>query len=898
MFKKTFWLWLIIWISLSPAIAQNKNSGLQLSYQAQTAYQQSQFKDATILWEQAFNAFVTEGDRLNQAMALSNLSLTYQKLGEWDAAKTALDKAWSLLNTKTKNKNELEIVAQTLEIQGHFEKEIGKIEEALNTWTLATNIYTQISNSSKIIQSQINRAQAMQDLGLYPRSCQTLISTFNLDNLVKNCQTLASVNNEKFLEELKKIERNQSSLTTSFGLRSLGNILQSMGQLQKSEIVLTTSINIAKKNNSDRDIANTYVSLGSTYQGLSLSEVTRIKRENYYDKSLEAYDRAIELTDSLITKQKAQQNKLNLLLQIGEWEKAQKLWSDFQNQIDLLPVTRTKIYLQTNLANIFIKLIENDFNNDRFKPLSFAEIDILLGNAIANAQNLEDRQGEAYALQKRGRLYEIAKKEGNLTQAEKLTEQALSLISSFKAPEISYQLFWQLGRIQKKQNRFNEAKSNYEQSVRLLKSLRQDLLVIDKEIQYSFRENVEPVYRNLIELDLKIANSLKKENKQKESVKFIQHALTIFEDLQLAEIHDFFRETCVDAQPKQIDLIDRNAAVIYPIILEDRLEIVLDLPDREPTVHTTLVKRKDLENTIDTIHQSLISSTSDLNAALKYYQQLYNWTIAPLEKELTTTQLKTLVFVLDGNLRNIPMSVLHDGNQYLVQKYAIALTPGLQLLNPKPFKEVQLTVLTAGLSKMPVNSEAHKDFNDLPYVKEEIEEIEKLGISKESLLDEEFTTQKLQKDESKFRFPLVHLATHGKFSSKLEDTFILAWDRRIGILELDKLLKDRTFNNSQPIELLVISACETAAGDNRAALGLAGVAVKAGARSTLASLWRVSDKSTAKLMINFYARLKEVEINQINKAQALTEAQKELLADKDFSHPYFWAPFVLVGNWQ
>jgi CHAT domain-containing protein len=140
----------------------------------------------------------------------------------------------------------------------------------------------------------------------------------------------------------------------------------------------------------------------------------------------------------------------------------------------------------------------------------------------------------------------------------------------------------------------------------------------------------------------------------------------------------------------------------------------------------------------------------------------------------------------------------------------------------------------------------------------------------------------------------VHLATHGQFSSSAQDTFVLTWDDRIRANDFSELLRTTEGNRKHPIELLVLSACQTATGDERAALGLAGVAVRAGARSTMASLWIVSDEATSLLMSKFYQELTN---KQETKAEALRRAQVAVLRDEHFSHPYFWSAFVLVGNW-
>ena len=168
------------------------------------------------------------------------------------------------------------------------------------------------------------------------------------------------------------------------------------------------------------------------------------------------------------------------------------------------------------------------------------------------------------------------------------------------------------------------------------------------------------------------------------------------------------------------------------------------------------------------------------------------------------------------------------------------------------------------------------------------------------MLNEAFTPASLRQQLEAEDYPIVHLATHGQFSSTSDDTFILSGSEEnlfINVKQFDDLLRVSSRRGSQPIELLVLSACETAQGDNQAILGLAGVAVRAGAQSTIATLWGANDEATAELMGYFYQHLNQDE--EISKAKALRDAQLNLLKNPDsqYSHPYYWAPFVLIGNW-
>ncbi|WP_242038659.1 CHAT domain-containing protein [Chroococcidiopsis sp [FACHB-1243]] len=453
---------------------------------------------------------------------------------------------------------------------------------------------------------------------------------------------------------------------------------------------------------------------------------------------------------------------------------------------------------------------------------------------------------------------------------------------------------WQLGRLLRDRGNIPGAIAAYTEAVNNLRSLRRDLVAIDPDLQFSFRDKVEPVYRQLVDL------LLRSQSGADPSPKNLTSARTTIESLQLAELENFFRSACLDAKPELLDSVvdkgDRTAAVIYPIILPDRLEVILKLPTQANLRHYTTKKPQDeVEKTLQSLRQYLKEPDRTLDVQ-KLSGQLYSWLIQPLEVELEKMQVTKLVFVLDGSLRNVPMGVLYDDKQqkYLIEKYAIALTPGLQLLEPTPLQRQRLSALTAGLSES--RKVAGIQFSRLPNVLDELNQIESQVPKSEELFNQKFTKDNLQTQINSNPFTVVHMATHGQFSSNLEETFILTWDRLLKIDELDNLLRTSDTSRSSTIELLVLSACETAAGDNRAALGLAGIAVKAGARSTLATLWQVDDRSTAHLMSEFYHQLANT---NLTKAEALQKAQLALWNNKtqDWKRPYFWAAYVLVGNW-
>lgn len=316
------------------------------------------------------------------------------------------------------------------------------------------------------------------------------------------------------------------------------------------------------------------------------------------------------------------------------------------------------------------------------------------------------------------------------------------------------------------------------------------------------------------------------------------------------------------------------------------------MPNQSELSHYTTYKQaSEIENTLDKLEQ-FIKEPDRINDVKKLSNEVYKWLIKPLEVKLGEMKIRTLVFVLDGSLRNIPMSVLYDDKrkEYLIQKYAIALVPGLQLIDPKPLQRGKLKVLAGGVSEQ--REIEGRSFAPLQNVVSELQQIQSAIPKSEELLNQTFTKINVQNQIKEAPFTIVHIATHGEFSSNAEKTFILTWERLLKVKDFDTLLRLRNRTDSRAIELLVLSACQPASGDKRATLGLAGIAVRAGARSTLATLWSVEDQSTAELMNQFY---KELADTTESKAEALRHAQLSLLTK--YQIPYFWAPYVLVGNW-
>lgn len=196
-------------------------------------------------------------------------------------------------------------------------------------------------------------------------------------------------------------------------------------------------------------------------------------------------------------------------------------------------------------------------------------------------------------------------------------------------------------------------------------------------------------------------------------------------------------------------------------------------------------------------------------------------------------------------------------------------------------------MLLAGLS------EPRQGFAPLDYVPIELQRLRLLYPGQE-LFNKDFLNATLEKDFGERHYSIVHIASHGQFEHDKTNTFVLTYDKVLDLDGLENLIRPSQFR-TEPVELLTLSACQTAAGDDRAALGLAGVAVKAGARSALATLWFVNDQASTSLMSEFYSQLAGDQ--SISKARALQLAQLKMLADRRYHHPCYWAPYLLIGNW-
>ncbi|CAK0780023.1 CHAT domain-containing protein [Gammaproteobacteria bacterium] len=501
-----------------------------------------------------------------------------------------------------------------------------------------------------------------------------------------------------------------------------------------------------------------------------------------------------------------------------------------------------------------------------------------LESAATLARRIDDSRGLYHAL---GAQAQLEQESGHPREALTLYRQAAFAAQRIEALELLYRWQWPIGRLLKAQGDRDGAILAYQQAVANLRAIRQDFVPRGVSGFTSFRASVGDAFVELT--DLLLQRAIQQANPTTREADWLA-ARDTMEALKTAEVRDYFQDRCAsDLQSRTVALgrPQPGTAILYPILLPDRLELLLQSP-RGIQSFRVGVNQNTLTGVVREFRQNLEKRTT--RQYLPAGQKLHDWLIRPLQGELES--IDTLVIVPDGPLRTIPLAALHDAQGFLIERYAIATTPGLTLTDLRPLSRQQNQPLLNGLS------EAVQGFPALEYVPGELSAIHD-GYGGKMLENQNFLLASVQRELHDTPYSIVHIASHGQFASNVRDSFLLTFDDKLTMDRLERFMGLGQYR-TQPVELLTLSACQTAAGDDRAALGLAGVAVKSGARSALATLWFINDQASAKLVTAFYEQLQNP---ILTKAKALQAAQRQILAESRHQHPYYWSPFLLIGNW-
>ena len=735
------------------------------------------------------------------------------------------------------------------EQQGWSAFQRGAFADAVSSWQSAVRLYEQQGETKRQAEARLYLSQAYQAVGHPQEALNELHSALALANVLADPLLLTSI------------------------LGNIGNVYAAMGQEEKAAQYLDDGIRQAKAQDDAQLTATIQNDKGNLLwaQGKFAGAIVAYEESHTFaDKAGNNALVARALTNAAKAQLKNQQPQKSYALLEQALEKTRSLEDSHDKAYGLIAIGLGYRDLRAQLPHDSAVLLQ-------LSGKMFTEA----GNV---AEAIHDSRAASYAWGYLGQLYE---EERRYQEALELTRRAIAAVQSVHAPEALYLWQWQIGRLLKAQGASGDAMTAYRLALSTLETVRPELTHGGKVRRASTRETVKGVYLGLVDLVLQHAASAADAARVETD---LREARTLMEAFKVAELQEYFRDDCVEllrASTKSLDEVSRTAVVVYPIVLPDRLELLVSVPT------TTKVELQRFA--VPVTELQLAREVNEFRGKLEkrstyeyrpHGQQLYEWLIRPFESQLTLRNVSTIVFVPDGLLRTIPIAALHDGKQFLIEKYALATTPGLSLTDPQPLQRGQGKVLAVGLT------EAAQGFPALPGVSAELQALQDL-YQVNLLVNQDFVLSKLERELRDEQLSIVHIASHGQFAGEVEKSFLLTFDDRLTMERLDQLIGLFKFRET-PLEMLTLSACETAAGDDQATLGLAGIAIKAGARSALATLWHVNDPAASLLTTEFYRQLQDP---AASRASALRRAQLHVLENPRYQHPGYWAPFLLINNW-
>lgn len=854
--------------------------------------------------------------------------------------------AWQLALALYHAENETEKIALVAENLARAYQALGQSNQELQAWQQAESAYRQTGNALRVGRMLSEQAQAYSRLGQYGKAIKLLCGepgqpTCELTSALAIMQSLPQPDLVGKLTAL-------GSLGDAYRLR--GQPEQAIAYLNQA-LQLTENQEPAYRMTVHSSLGNAYLSLAqiSYRRAASARQIEEIQEAEAFESEAADYDTKalVHLKQSLEAAQqqadpmselRAKISILQIYLRSGQIVEFNNALQQAIELLETTPDNSEKIYAAIDLAKLAQQPSGGLLTSNRTCGglVANAQVTQLLEQAVDITKQINQVQAinywraKSFALGELGHLYEC---QSDYERALDFTYQAqeaadlaeLSEEQRLDARDSLYLWQWQAGRILKATGQIEKAIQAYEDSLATLETIRQDILVTSRDVQLDFRENVEPIYRELVALKLQnetpsVPQIIETaENSQSDN---LASALKTLDSLKLAELQNFFGNDCVLTA---LNLAGQNiaenasktkAAIFSTAVLDNRTAVIVDIytqTSHKPTAlrqfewikdgdgqyisqETLTLKVNEYRQGLERFRDAIAGAPlGGYNPALA--EKLYGWLIRPFQPLLDQQGIQTLVFVQDGIFRNVPMTALYDGTKFLIEQYAIAITPSINLTDFSQTNRRDLRALAVGLSR--ATKVKDKPFGELAAVDSELKAIQEALPRSTQLTNENFTLARFAEELQAESYPIIHIATHGQFSAEAESAFLVTGDNlndsdpKLTLNVLDDLIRDSSRRSS--VELLVLSACQTATGDDRAALGLAGIAAQAGAKRVLASLWSANDQATSQLIGEFYQKLNDP---HLTKAQILQAAQRSLInSGNRTAHPAYWSAFVLIGNW-
>lgn len=709
---------------------------------------------------------------------------------------------------------------------------------------------------------------------------------------------------KQFATVLVQAEKTGDKLTQAMAAAALGHNYYLARNNAKAQPLLERARNLVKPLNAPDLAALIDDYLGLLYLSLQQPEQA-----------------ALSFNNALKNAQLTHNNALILGIQVNQAE----LEADAASRLQLLENISTAV-LKLNEAPIKIKLLlaigeqlvamsSDDLTNAQLLKASYQVLNNAYQLADANHQIRLRSQAEGYL----GRLYAAQNRHQD---ALRWLDKAIFDAQQVHATDLLMRWEMQSGKVFQATANNAAAMQAYTHAVQHLTDIRYSVPATLHNGHSSVKDIIDPIYRGLADtLLLQAANTASSEAKQL----LLRQAIDAMETIKQSELEEFFNDRCLVGDDTIINLKDAllpEIGIIYPIILPDRVELLFRAGESSQFEQKSIaVSSKEVTGAAAEMAQYLRDGQGNYRPAAR---KLYNWLFKAYDSTLKAKGITTVVYLPDGFLRQIPFAALLNDKKFAIEDYAIVTLPRLTLKKPVARDQHPHALIAAlskpdgasidellqspvggvlgerGITELPeitVQGEAPKmtrallvEKLSLPSINTEVSDIQKNTVNT-TLLNQTFTVGEFKESLETGNYSIIHVASHGYFGKNAADSFVMTYDRNLKLSEFESLLSDKRIKKNS-IDLLTLSACQTAEGDDHALLGFSGMAIKTNARSAIGTLWPVSDVATATLMKDFYANL-----NTQPKALALQQAQLALLKNNDTKHPYYWSPFVLVGNW-
>jgi len=733
----------------------------------------------------------------------------------------------------------------------------GSFTDAALTWEKVLAQLNLKQDADLVLNANIYLANAYKNLGMHQKAI----------HIFKVAEPIA--------------EKNKGGEQTVLFYNAASDLFSSIGMIDQSVAYLKKAAKHALK------LENAYIS-SKILVNMSLNFASF----GFFQDAIEGFEICLKIIDQAKNSSTTQKMKPKVLIELArvklKWDKysANEVISaldDAKKAIDHMQECHDKAGFLISICAI-AKEAKMIFPDSGYYLTKFCFNGLADANRIS--ETLSNKRLISYSAGELANIYEMQK---DNQSAIKLTRKAI-FFAGDTHKDLLYRWQWQLGRLFKTTHQADLAIQSYSNAIATLNPIRNEITRGYRHRRDIFHQRIKPVYLGFAELLIEQAELIAPDHPLHQ--KKLQEAIHAMELLKKAELQNYFEDECVthtQSAARSLYQAPENTAILYPISLPDQLVLLVVVSDginvlkvpvhSDILMETALQYRKHLQIRAENLF--LISG-----------QKLYQWLILPVKPLLVDFKIDTLIIASDGALRLIPFSTLFDGTKFLIESYAIGTISSFELTDMKASQRQPVTpqddiILLGGLS------EARKGHTPLPNVKTELMNIKEIMQAKILLLNKDFTVDKLSRAFKNRTYPIVHFASHGMFGGSSNTSYLLTYNNMLTMKRLESLIKIGQFRRQQ-LELLTFSACQTAMGNEGAALGLAGVAVKAGARSVVGTLWYVDDEASASILKEFYHHIQQADISKV---KALQYSQIKMVNDLYYWHPNYWGPFVLIGNW-